>query len=36
LDRLLCGLSKSDARLLRRHDLPFGSSVFLVATKPDG
>jgi SAM-dependent methyltransferase len=35
-DRLLSGLSHLDRRLLGRHDLPFGSSVFLVAHKPRG
>lgn len=34
LDRVLTGLSGLEARLLRRHDLPFGSSVFLAARKP--
>jgi SAM-dependent methyltransferase len=33
-DRLLMRLSALDARLLRRRDLPFGSSVFLAAVKP--
>jgi len=33
-DRLLTGLCAADARVLRRRDLPFGSSVFLVAVKP--
>ena len=28
------GLCATDARMLRRHDLPFGSSVFLAAVKP--
>jgi len=35
LDRLLCRLSRLDARLLPRIDLPFGSSVFLAAAKPE-
>jgi SAM-dependent methyltransferase len=35
-DRLLSGLSRLDRRLLGRHDLPFGSSVFLAAHKPRG
>lgn len=34
VDRLLTGLSAAEARVLRRHDLPFGSSVFLAAEKP--
>ena len=34
LDRVLTGLSSAEARLLRKHDLPFGSSVFLAADKP--
>lgn len=34
MDRILTGLSAAEARALRRHDLPFGSSVFLVAEKP--
>jgi len=33
-ERLLIGLSGLDRRLLPQHDLPFGSSVFAVATKP--
>ena len=33
-DRVLMGLCATDARMLRRHDLPFGSSVFLAAVKP--
>ena len=33
-DRVLMGLCAADARMLRRHDLPFGSSVFLAAVKP--
>ncbi len=33
-DRVLMGLSRLDQRLLRRVDLPFGSSVFLAARKP--
>lgn len=31
LDRVLTGLSAAEARLLRRLDLPFGSSIFLAA-----
>jgi len=31
LERLLLGLCRWDERLLGRHDLPFGSSVFLAA-----
>ena len=34
LDRVLTGLSSAEARLLRKRDLPFGSSVFLAADKP--
>jgi SAM-dependent methyltransferase len=34
LDRVLTGLSGAEARALRRHDLPFGSSIFLAAEKP--
>ena len=34
LDKVLMGLSRVDSRLLRRYDLPFGSSVFLAAAKP--
>ena len=34
LDRVLMGLCRAEARVLRRRDLPFGSSVFLVADKP--
>jgi len=34
LDRVFTGLSAAEARLLHKHDLPFGSSVFLVADKP--
>jgi SAM-dependent methyltransferase len=33
-DRLLMRLCAMDARVLRRRDLPFGSSVFLAAVKP--
>ena len=33
-DRVLMGLCAADARVLRRRDLPFGSSVFLAAVKP--
>lgn len=36
LDRLLTRLSTAEARLLKRHDLPFGSSIFLAAEKPTG
>jgi len=35
VDRLLMALSRVDARLLRRKNLPFGSSVFLAAVKPE-
>ena len=34
LDRVLTGVSAAEARFLQRHDLPFGSSVFVVAEKP--
>jgi len=34
-DRVLMGLSGLDERLLRRRNLPFGSSVFLAAVKPE-
>ncbi|MBA3233926.1 MAG: class I SAM-dependent methyltransferase [Propionibacteriales bacterium] len=34
LDSVLTGLSRWESRLIRSHDLPFGSSVFLVADKP--
>ena len=33
-DRVLMRLCAADARLLRRRDLPYGSSVLLVAVKP--
>ncbi len=33
-DKVLMSLCAMDARMLRRVDLPFGSSVFLVAVKP--
>lgn len=33
-DRLLRGLCRAEARVLRHRDLPFGSSVFLAAEKP--
>lgn len=36
LDRVLTGLSAAEALLLRRANLPFGSSVFLAAEKPTG
>lgn len=35
LERLLLGLTRIDERLLRRRNLPFGSSVLLAATKPE-
>lgn len=35
LDSVLTGLSRWESRVIRSHDLPFGSSVFLVADKPD-
>ena len=34
VQRLLLGLSAAEQRVLRRRDVPFGSSVFLAATKP--
>lgn len=34
MERLLMSLSRVDQRLLAKRDLPFGSSVFLAATKP--
>ena len=34
MDRVLMGLTRAEAKVLRRSDLPFGSSVFLAATKP--
>ena len=34
MDRVLTGLSATEARLLRKVDLPFGSSVFIAAEKP--
>jgi SAM-dependent methyltransferase len=34
-DQVLMGLCGADAQVLRRCDLPFGSSVFLAAVKPD-
>jgi SAM-dependent methyltransferase len=33
-DRVLTGLSRAEARVLQRRDLPFGSSVFLAASRP--
>ncbi len=33
-DKILMGLSRLDHRLLRRRNLPFGSSIFLAAVKP--
>ena len=33
-DKVLMGLSSVDHRLLRKRDLPFGSSIFLAAVKP--
>lgn len=35
-DKVLMGLSGLDGRILRRTDLPFGSSIFLAAVKPAG
>ena len=34
LDRALMGVCRAEARLLRRRDLPFGSSVFVAALRP--
>lgn len=36
VERALLRLAKVDERLLANRDLPFGSSVFLAATKPSG
>jgi hypothetical protein len=33
LDRILVGISRVESRVLARTSLPFGSSVFLAATK---
>ncbi len=35
LNSMLLGLSRADRAVLRRRDLPFGSSVFLAATRAD-
>jgi SAM-dependent methyltransferase len=35
MDRILMGLTRVELRLLRSRDLPFGSSVFLAASKPE-
>jgi SAM-dependent methyltransferase len=35
MSRVLMGLTRAEAKVLRRRDLPYGSSVFLAATKPD-
>ncbi|HEY0645477.1 MAG TPA: class I SAM-dependent methyltransferase, partial [Nocardioides sp.] len=34
VDRVLMGACHAEARLLRRTDLPFGSSVFVAAVRP--
>ena len=34
LDRALMGVCRAEARVLRRRDLPFGSSVFVAAVRP--
>lgn len=34
VDRALMAVCRTEARLLRRHDLPFGSSVFVAALRP--
>jgi SAM-dependent methyltransferase len=36
VDRALMGACHAEARLLRRTDLPFGSSVFVAAVRPPG
>jgi hypothetical protein len=36
MSRMFLSLSRADRRLLRRHDLPFGSSVLVAATKVIG
>ena len=33
-DRVLMGLCRAESRMLRRRDLPFGSSVFVAARRP--
>jgi SAM-dependent methyltransferase len=35
-DKVLMGLSRLDGRILQRRNLPFGSSIFLAAVKPEG
>lgn len=34
MDRLLMGLTRAESTVLRKRDVPFGSSVFLAAVKP--
>ncbi|GAB3019417.1 methyltransferase [Nocardioides flavus (ex Wang et al. 2016)] len=34
VDRALTGVCHAESRILRRHDLPFGSSVLLAAVRP--
>ena len=34
VDRALVGVCRAEARVLRRRDLPFGSSVFVAAVRP--
>ena len=34
VDRALTGVCRAEARVLRRRDLPFGSSVLVAAVKP--
>ena len=34
VERVLLGVSRAEARWLRRRDLPFGSSIFLAGEKP--
>ena len=36
LERTFLGLSRAETRVLAGHDLPFGSSVVVAATKPGG
>ena len=34
MDRVLMGLSRAERAVLSSRDMPFGSSVFVAATKP--
>ncbi|HKA68440.1 MAG TPA: class I SAM-dependent methyltransferase [Actinomycetes bacterium] len=36
VEKVLMAGAGADRRLLRKHDLPFGSSIFIAAVKPDG